>query len=95
MGLFGGMPPNKNYSGAKITEKTARYLVLKGQNFFNDPLKTGFLDESRGLSFENKKIQNLTFHAQFCYNLSLGIVKAKVTENISHIKSRKKMPSQA
>ena len=42
MGFFWGMPPQQKLfgGGAKITEKIARYLVLKGQNFFNDPLKT-------------------------------------------------------
>ena len=42
----------------KITEKIARYLVLKGQKIFYDPLKTCFLDNSRGVSvkifFESK-----------------------------------------
>ena len=70
MGFFGGhAPPIKIIRGAKITEKIARYLVLKGQKFFNDPLKTCFLDESRGVSgkiFENPKfLAKIEFYCIF------------------------------
>ena len=57
---LGGMPPpRKTIGGAKVTAKIAKYLVFKGENFFNDTLKTCFLDDSRGVSeknFESPKI---------------------------------------
>ena len=59
MGFSGGACPQEKLlggGGVKLTAKISRYLVLKGQKIFNDPLKTCFLDESRGISgkiFEN------------------------------------------
>ena len=50
--------PGGIIGGAKITAKIASYLMLKGQEFFNDPLKTCFLDDSRGVSGKFFKIQN-------------------------------------
>ena len=59
---FGGDAPQQKLFGGKNHRKNARYLVLKGQKIFNDPLKTCFLEESRGVS--GKTFKNPEFLAK-------------------------------
>ena len=55
--------------------------MLKGQKFFNDPLKTCFLDESRGLS--GKIFENPNFLAKIKFYCIFRPLFSKITPKFS------------